>query len=68
MEKTLKVESMMCEKCVKRVKKALEAVDGVEEAQVDLASKSAVVMLSRDVDDAALIGAVTKIDHTAVMA
>ena len=67
MEKKIKVESMMCEKCVKRVKKALEAVDGVEEARVDLDSKLAIVTLAGDVEDAALVEAITAIDHTAEM-
>lgn len=67
MEKTLKVESMMCEKCVSRVKKALEAIDGVDEARVTLDDKLAVVTLSQDVADEALIDAVTAIDHSAEM-
>ena len=33
METTLKVEGMMCPKCEARVKKALEAVAGVESAE-----------------------------------
>ena len=32
MNKTVKVEGMMCQHCVAHVKKALEGVDGVEEA------------------------------------
>lgn len=65
MEKTLKVESMMCEKCVARVKKTLEAIDGVEEARVTLDDKLAVVALSQDVADDTLVSAVTALDHTA---
>ena len=68
MEKTLKVESMMCEKCVRRVKKALEAIDGVDAAQVTLDDKRAVVSLSADVADATLIDAIAAIDHSAKMA
>ena len=40
---TIKVEGMMCQKCVKHVKEALEKFDGVQ-AIVDLASKTATVM------------------------
>ena len=36
MEKTLNVEGMMCQHCVAHVKRALESVEGVEEAVVDL--------------------------------
>ena len=58
MEKTLHVEGMMCQHCVARVKKALEAVDGVEEAVVDLDAKTAVAKLAHEVDDATLKAAV----------
>ena len=35
MEKTLKVEGMMCPHCEATVKKALEAIDGVSVAEAD---------------------------------
>ena len=49
MEKTLKVEGMMCEHCEARVKKALEAVPGVESAVASHKDGTAVVTLSQDV-------------------
>ena len=49
MEKTLKVEGMMCEHCEARVKKALEAVPGVESAIASHKDGTAVVSLSQDV-------------------
>lgn len=58
MEKKLMVEGMMCQHCVAHVKKALEGVDGVVEAVVDLDAKSAVAKLSRDVADEVLTAAV----------
>ena len=63
MEKTLHVEGMMCQHCVARVKKALEAVDGVEEAVVDLDAKTAVAKLAHEVDDATLKAAVEDAGH-----
>ena len=39
----LSVDGMMCNGCVKSVKQALEKVDGVETAEVDLKSNSATV-------------------------
>jgi len=60
MEKTLKVEGMMCGHCVSHVKAALEGVDGVSSARVDLKKKTAVVALEREVDDAVLVAAVTE--------
>ncbi len=68
MEKILDVEGMMCEKCVAHVKKALEGVDGVDEAVVELDAKKATVHLSKDVDDAALIDAVVEEGYEAKIA
>ncbi|HBR07319.1 MAG TPA: heavy metal translocating P-type ATPase, partial [Clostridiales bacterium] len=48
------------------VQKALAAVDGVQEAAVDLEAKKATVTLSKDVPDAVLTGAVTEAGYTAV--
>ena len=48
MEKTLKIEGMMCEHCEARVKKCLEAVAGVESAAVSHVSGTAVVTLSQE--------------------
>ena len=68
MEKTLHVEGMMCQNCVKHVKKALEAVEGVTAANVDLDEKSAVVELSAEVPDETLVAAVVEEGYEAVMA
>ncbi len=65
MEKTLKVEGMMCQHCVAHVKKALEGVDGVEEAVVDLDAGTAKALLSADVPDEALVGAVVEAGYEA---
>lgn len=43
MTKTLKIEGMMCAHCEANVKKALEAISGVESAVVSHASGTAVV-------------------------
>lgn len=40
---TLKVQGMTCNHCVMRVAKALKAVAGVQDAQVDLQKAEAVV-------------------------
>ncbi len=58
MEKTLKVEGMMCPHCEATVKKALEAIDGVEEACADHEKGIAQVKLSKDVDNEVLKKAV----------
>ena len=64
MEKTLKIEGMMCGHCEARVKKALEALPEVAEAIVSHAAGTAVVKLSREISDAALKKAVEAQDYT----
>ncbi|MBO7668907.1 MAG: cation transporter [Firmicutes bacterium] len=64
MKKTLKVEGMMCAHCEARVKKALEAVPGVENAAADHTLGTAVVTLSAEVADDTLRAAVEAQDYT----
>jgi len=49
MEKTMKIEGMMCGHCEARVKKCLEEIDGVSEAVVSHESGNAIVKLAKDV-------------------
>ena len=63
MEKTLKITGMMCGHCEARVKKALEAVEGVAEAKVSHESGTAVVTLNVPVEDAVLKKAVVDQDY-----
>ena len=64
MTKTMKIEGMMCGHCEKRVKKVLEAIDGVESAEVSYEAGTAVVTLSSDVADDVLKKAVEDQDYT----
>ena len=63
MNKTLKIEGMMCGHCEKTVRNALEALDGVTEAVVSHESGTAVLTLSHDVDPAVLTKAVEDKDY-----
>ena len=63
MTKTLKVEGMMCAHCEARVKKALEAVPGVESAAADHTAGTAVVTLAGPVADETLKAAVEAQDY-----
>ena len=65
MEKTIKVEGMMCMHCVAHVKKALEELPGVT-AEVDLDGGRAVVRAEQLPDDAALTSAVTEAGYKVV--
>lgn len=51
MTKTMKIEGMMCGHCEAAVKKALEALEGVETAEVSHEKGTAVVTMSGDVSD-----------------
>ena len=66
MEKTLKIEGMMCTHCSGRVQKALEAIDGVASASVSHETGTAVVTLTRDVADEALKKAVVDAGYQVV--
>ena len=66
MEKVITVEGMMCAHCQMHVQKALAAVEGVQEANVDLEAKKATVKLSADVADDILKKAVEDAGYTAV--
>ena len=58
MEKILNVEGMSCKHCVASVRKALEGLDGVREADVSLDDKKARVELDKDLADEVLVKAV----------
>lgn len=64
MTKTIKIEGMMCSHCEATVKKALESVDGVQNAEVSHTAGTAVVTLSKDVSDDALKKAVEDKEYT----
>ena len=51
MEKTMKINGMMCGHCSGRVKKVLEALPEVDEAIVSHENGTAVLMLNADISD-----------------
>ena len=63
MEKTMKIEGMMCGHCEATVKKALEALDGVSEAIVSHEKGTAIVKLNTDVPNDVLKGTVEEKDY-----
>ena len=66
MEKTMKIEGMMCGHCEATVKKALEALDGVDHADVSHEQDQAVVTLKEDVADDVLKKAEEDKDYNVV--
>ena len=63
MKKTMKIEGMMCGHCEATVKKALEALDGVEEAVVSHEEGTAVVSMTNEVSDDVLTQTVEDKDY-----
>jgi len=63
MVKTMKIEGMMCGHCEATVKKALEAIEGVQSAEVSHVNGTAVVTLGADVADDVLKAAVEAKDY-----
>ena len=66
MTKTIHIEGMMCGHCEAHVKKALEAIDGVAEAQASHEKGTAVITLTADVADDVLTKAVEEQDYKVI--
>ncbi|MBQ3048466.1 MAG: cation transporter [Oscillospiraceae bacterium] len=63
MEKTMKIEGMMCGHCEARVKKTLEGIAGVEAAEVSHKEGTAVVTFNDTVTEEMLKNAVEAQDY-----
>lgn len=63
MKETVKINGMMCSHCEATVKKALEALDGVDEAVVSHETGTAVLTLSSEVPDEAVKQAIEDRDY-----
>ena len=63
MTKTMKIEGMMCKHCEARVKKTLEAIDGVIEAEVRHEAGTAIVTMDKPVADDVLRQAIEAQDY-----
>ena len=63
MEKTMKIEGMMCPHCSGRVKQVLEALAEVDEAIVSHENGTAILTLTKDVDNAVLTKAIEDQDY-----
>lgn len=66
MKKTMKIEGMMCGHCEARVKKTLEALAGVEAAEVSHEAGTAVVTLTEELSDDVLKEAVEAQDYKVI--
>ena len=66
MEKTVKIEGMMCEHCEATVKKALEKLPFISEAKPSHTEGKAVITLSGDLDEEAVKTAIEDRDYSFV--
>ncbi len=58
MEKTLKINGMMCSNCERHVREALEKIDGVESAVADHEKNLATVKITKDIPDSDFVKAI----------
>ena len=64
MKKTILIEGMSCGHCEGNVKKELESISGVNEAEVSAADKQAVVSLAHEVESSKFKEAVETAGYT----
>ena len=62
--RTIRIDGMMCGHCEAHVKKALEAIDGVEHAEASHTAGTAIVTLTADVDNNLMKSAVEEAGYT----
>ena len=58
MEKIMIINGMKCMHCKDSVEKALKSVEGVLNAEADLETKTASILMERDIEDSVLMNAV----------
>ncbi len=66
MIKTLKVEGMSCGHCKARVEKVVKAIDGVDNAEVNLEAKEVTINMSKDIDEEVFVNAITDAGYEVV--
>ena len=64
MDKTLKIEGMICQHCVAHVTKALQGVDGVNGVEVNLKKKTAVVSSQTELSNEVLTKVIVDAGYT----
>ena len=62
-EMKIKVNGMMCEHCEMHVKKALEAIDGVDSATASHEENLVTITNSKDIDEAVLEAAIKEVGY-----
>jgi copper chaperone len=63
MTKTIFIEGMTCNNCVRHVETALSELAGVTSIKVDLAEKKAVIMTTQEIADQEIISVIDDIGY-----
>ncbi len=58
MRKTIEIDGMMCEHCVKHVKDALLKIEGINDVVVSLKDENAIISASCDIDNSLIKNAI----------
>ncbi|NMA85596.1 MAG: heavy metal transport/detoxification protein [Epulopiscium sp.] len=66
MKKKITIEGMTCEHCVRHVKNALSDIEGVENAEVNLVDKYAVIETNKEVSDETITHALQEEEYEVV--
>lgn len=64
MKKEVYIEGMMCKHCAASAQKALEGIDGIKAAKVDLKKKKATLKLEKEVENSAIEKAIADAGYT----
>ncbi len=65
MKKKIFIDEMHCSHCADSVRECLNAIDGVQDVDVSLENKAAVVTLSKEIDDEVFIKAIDDVGFDA---
>ncbi len=63
---TLKIEGMMCQHCVAHVAKALQGIEGVENVEVNLKKKTAMVKTSTEIPNETFVSAIAEAGYEVI--
>lgn len=66
MEKLVSIEGMSCNHCKMNVEKALKEIDGVEEVNVSLEEKNAIIKLNKEVSDSEIKNAIQEAGYAVI--
>ena len=66
MEKIVSIEGMACNHCKMNVEKALKEIDGVEEVNVSLEEKNAIIKLNKEISDSEIKNAIQEAGYEVI--